>query len=181
MCYNTNVNHGAQKCRKEDHMVIAVIIIILAVAIGVFIGLQNAKKYKASLQSGKILKREASFYEDKEIFRAFIGDQSAFYNALTEAIKTAGVCSSSGNYNSTVSFKGSNWSAQLTRLQSEDGSTMYSFGVTNIQYGGGRTQYFNPYDLNVLLTAIEKVFLQFDINTLVYFQAINFKTKHDLI
>ncbi len=165
---------------KEVHMVILVIIIVVAVAIGVYIGVQNTKKFKESLQCGKVLKRSANFYEDKEIFRAFIGDQQSFYNALTEAINTAGVCSYSGNYGSAVNFSGKNWSAQLVRLQSDDGSTMYSFGVTNIHYSGGRTQYFNPYDINLLLTAIEKVFLQFDINTLVYFQAINFKAKNSL-
>ncbi|MBQ9898217.1 MAG: hypothetical protein IJM44_02020 [Ruminococcus sp.] len=165
--------------------IILFIVVVMGITLAVLLpgAIEDGKKRKAALASGDLIKRNPSFYKDKEFFKANIQDQDAFFNALSEAVKRTQVCSFSGNYNSSVVYRGNRgqWSASLVRLQSDDGSVMFSFGLSNYT-SGGRTESMQlarmSMDLNFLLTAIEKTFVQFDPQTQVNVQAINFKTHY---
>lgn len=147
------------------------LIIGAAIAIAVVIGTKRNKVYTAE---GKIIKRDINFYKNKQFFKSFINDQQAFFNALTAAAQGTGICSVSGNYGSTVIYKGKTWTARLERLQSNDGSLMFSYALS--QYDEYRGLPKNIVDFNIMLTAIEKVFLQFDPGTQITEQAIAFKS-----
>lgn len=144
-----------------------VAIIVIAAAVG-------TKKRNQLMAEGKIIKRNANFYKNKQLFKSFINDQQAFFNALTTAVRGTGICSVSGDYGSTVVYNGKTWTAHLERLQSNDGSLMFSYML--IKYEEYRGIPKNMADFNIMLTAIEKVFLQFDPDTQITEQVIAFKS-----
>lgn len=156
------------------------LVIIFAVFVGICViaGYFGVKKNKKLIAEGKIIKRNASFYKNKQFFKAFINDQQAFFSALTASAQNTGVCSLSGDYNSTMVYRGRSWTARLDRLQSDDGSLMFAYALTQFDEYRGMPKHM--VDFNIMLTAIEKVFVQFDPNTQITEQAINFKTKHSL-
>ncbi len=145
------------------------------VAIGVFLRVTKVKKLTAE---GKIIKRKYNFYKNKQIFKSFISDEQGFYQTLTNNVESTGVCSFSGDYAGTVTYRGRSWTARLDRLRSDDGSLMFAYAL--VQFDEYRGTPKNAMDFNIMLTAIEKAFLQYDPNTSITEQAINFKTKHSL-
>lgn len=147
---------------------------IVIIAIMVIAAVVGKKRGDRLLAEGKVIKRNANFYKNKQFFKSFINDQQAFFNALTASVQSTGVCSISGDYGSTVFYKGRTWSARLDRLQSDDGSLIFSYALT--QYDEYRGFPKNLPDFNIMLTAIEKVFIQFDPGTQITEQAINFKS-----
>lgn len=147
---------------------------IVIIAIMVIAAVVGKKRGDRLLAEGKVIKRNANFYKNKQFFKSFINDQQAFFNALTAAAQGTGICSVSGNYGSTVIYKGKTWTARLERLQSNDGSLMFSYALS--QYDEYRGLPKNIVDFNIMLTAIEKVFLQFDPGTQITEQAIAFKS-----
>ena len=151
------------------------LMLAVSVALGVFLRVTRVKKLTAE---GKIIKRKYNFYKNKQIFKSFISDEQGFYQALTNSVQRTGVCSFSGNYDITVTYRGRSWTARLDRLQSDDGSLMFAYAL--VQFDEYRGTPKNAMDFNIILTAIEKVFLQYDPNTKITEQAINFKTKHSL-
>lgn len=170
-------------------MWLGILIAIGAIGIGVAIGLaqtlpkmkgQRAKN-QAAMASGDLIKRDTNFYKDKEFFVAHIEDQQAFYSALSAAVAKHGVCRASGNYGSRVVFQGirGKWSAELVRIPSNDGTVRYSFSLSNFEQTGASSfadEQMMSVDLNYILTAIERTFLQFDPRTQVSAQAIAFRS-----
>ncbi len=153
-------------------MTFAVIIIIVAIGIGVVLGMQNVKKQKELLTAGKIISRN-KFYTQEEFLYCNITDFDGFCSSMSLAINDAGVCNSSGSYNSIVNYKGSKWTAQLVRHNKDDGP-MYSVKFTS--YDANKYDIpVNVLDMNVFLTAVEKTFLQFDPNTKFKERAVSFK------
>lgn len=109
------------------------IVIILTLAISLAVKMPKAMKERRKRleaeASGNFIKRKSNFYKDKEFLKAYIQYPDAFFNSLTAAVQNTGVCTISGNYNSRVFYQGVNhsWTAVLDRLQSNDGSMVYSF------------------------------------------------------
>lgn len=163
-----------------------IILVVVVAAITLAVKLPEAKRIRAKRleaeRNGMLIKRRASFYEDKEFFKSYIQDPNSFFNALTANVQATGVCSFSGNYNSRIVYNGLKvrWTVVLERLQSNDGSMIFSLGLTHYE----QTQLSSVadvsalhLDLNYLYTAIERTFLQFDPNTQLTLQAINFKNN----
>lgn len=143
---------------------------------------QIREKRIAAEKSGDLVKRGASFYEDEETLTAHIQDMRAFAQALTTAIEKTDVCTFSGDYNGEVIFVGKKikWRAHLVRLQTEDDSVKYAFSMLDYEQtqlsSTANTMYF-ALDMNYVLTAIEKTFLQFDPNTKVETRALNIVSR----
>lgn len=153
------------------------IFILVLIAIFAIAGYFGKKKREQLLAEGKIVNRKWDFYKDKEIFKANIQNPRAFYDSLTAAAQSTQVCSMSGNYNSEVIYKGrsGDWTASLVRLQTNDGSMAFSFGLTWYRSADSARTF-----INLLLTAIEKTFIQYDPNTQVTLEAISFQTKSSM-
>lgn len=172
-------------------MMIFLIILLIVVVCGITILVKYPEMKKirdkriAAEKSGDLVKREVSFYENEEFLTCKVpADMQAFCKELTARIQKADVCQFSGDYNQQVIFVGKNikWRARLTRLQTDDPNTMkYVFGMLDYQQtqlsGTANTMYF-ALDMNYVLTAIERTFLQFDPDTKVETRAIDLKTTY---
>jgi len=151
------------------------IIIVVAVVI-VAAGIYGSNRRKKLIASGQIVERGSDFYRYTEIFT--VGDVSFervasamrdtyFYNAANVSIDSS---------QEAVRFKGADWTAWLYRNKDETERNAYSFCFTHwearnsIPYG-----YMN---MNTVLTAVEKTFLNLDPNTQVSSKKNSISTKH---
>lgn len=171
----------------SDGLMVFLIILFILVVAGITLAVkwpsmkaEREKRIRAE-QNGDLIKRDAGFYKDEEIFTAHIPDMKAFGGAMTEALRGTGVCNLSGSYDSTVSLGGTkrSWQARLVKLESDGDMVRYSFGVTH--YTDSTNEVMGmALDLNYVLTAMEKTFLKFDPNTKVETKAIDFKSHRSL-
>ncbi len=164
-------------------MGLAILLIVIAVAIGVPIGLKRAKQQREDMANGKIVKRPYEYFKNAEIFTADITDQQAFQDALTSAVRATGYCSFSGNYSSSVEFRGAGnaWKAALICKENNGNHVVYYMGLTHYEHSNrGGSIGIISLQYNYVLTAVEKTFLQFDPKTQVTLEAIDFKTKTKL-
>ena len=162
-------------------MWLAVIIIIAAVAIGVALGLNQAKKNKDLQEKGIIVDRrtgfaEAPFYEQEELFTLH-GDWETvwgalrtadYHGAISSGTKQQGLC--------LVDYEGTKFKAQFRKLKTEEGQPQqYAFKFTSWESNRGTPVSGNA--MNALLTTVEKTLLSIDPNTQVSSERLNFNTK----
>ena len=73
-------------------------------------------------------------------------------------------------------FTNSDWTAQLYRLSGDESQVTYRFEFTK-----WRDALSNASLMNMLMTAIEKLFLELDPNTQVRTVPLDVKTKHSFL
>jgi len=144
-----------------------ILIVVVALAIGIAIGLSQHKKNMALMEDGKLIKRDASFMESAEIFTLQNADFPTVIAALKEtSFEGAGVAIKGSAQEGAVIFQaGSSWAAQLVPIKSDPGTYSYMFTFTKWQTYRGMPQNFT--EMNITLTALEKMFLKLDPNTKV--------------
>lgn len=147
-------------------MVIGIILVVIAIGIGLAIGLKQRQGTQQLMQDGRILKRDITFVETAEIFTL----SGAEFNSVVEAIRNTdlsgtGASADQNLEKQAVLFKGSDWSAQLYRMENDGDKAVYCFNFLKWQTYRGMPQ--NHVPMNLLLTAIEKMFLQLDPNAQV--------------
>lgn len=144
---------------------LAFIIIVSAFAIGIYIGLAQAKKTKQLIADGKIIKRDLQFHKMRETFSLNIPEGVNLDDEI-KSIITPEMHINHGKSDSGVYvFQGYDWKASLKPVQTENG-TDYEFNFLkwkNQKYGTPN----NSNQMNLLLTAVEKMFLKLDPNTVV--------------
>lgn len=138
-------------------------------------------KGESKLESqGKIIRREKGFNENAEIFTMGPIDK----NQVTEGLKAIGSTqkvSINGNTQSqSFSITGgswSQWSARLKMMEANEEKTVYRFHFNQWKNNSHSTTPEDPTSMNMLLTAVEKMFVQIDPNTKVHTEPVSYHTE----
>ena len=154
-----------------------ILIAVVAIGIGAALGMKQAKQNKQLISEGKMIRRDLRFAEKGEEFTSRVGS----YKALADKISSMySPCKIEGNASTQVVFTGSTYAARLYKLKFDEpsGIGIFRFEFTHWKSSGG--VYENVNAMNVLMTSVEKCFLELDPNTGVRFYDLDFKTKHKL-
>ena len=138
-------------------------------------------KGESKLESqGKIIRREKGFNENAEIFTMGPIDK----NQVTEGLKEIGNSmriSINGNTNTqSFSITGgswSQWSARLKLIEADETKTVYRFLFNHWKSNAHSTTPEDPTSMNIMLTAVEKMFLKIDPNTKVHTEPVSYHTE----
>ncbi|MBR6119624.1 MAG: hypothetical protein IKQ04_04825 [Oscillospiraceae bacterium] len=152
-----------------------ILIAVVAIGIGAALGMKQAKQNKQLISEGKMIRRDLRFAEKGEEFTSRVGS----YKALADKISSMySPCKIEGNASTQVVFTGSTYAARLYKLKFDEpsGIGIFRFEFTHWKSSGG--VYENVNAMNVLMTSVEKCFLELDPNTGVRFYDLDFKTKH---
>ena len=157
---------------------IFIIVIIGAIGIGVYIGTKQAKFQKEKVAEGKMITRDLNFMKDAEEFTLCAFDPQC----VTEAVKNLDYTELCANMEGSAErqifkFKGRSWAAQLYRVSENDSQACYRFEFTSWKMDRYMPRDFSY--MNMMATAIEKIFLSIDPNTQVRCIRQEIKTKHD--
>lgn len=158
-------------------MAITILIIAAALGLGIFLGVRQANQTKALLADGKMIRRDMHFAEKGEEFTARIGTPKDLRAALESKPFP---CSVDGNTHSAVTFTGSTFAARLlqTAFDAASGIGVYRFEFTRFKQRNGMYEESNA--MNMLMTSVEKAFLQLDPNTGVKPYALDLRTRHTI-
>lgn len=150
-----------------------VIVLLISGAIFFYI----YQRHQKLVDSGKVINRERNFVEKAEDFVLTLDDPGEVARQLQElSYAEMKVSMRIGEGGHSFQFTGSTWSARLYRKNDEDGKAVYSFQYLNWKTHDGGVMYEDH--MNMLLTAIEKVFLSIDPNTQVRTRLLETKTSH---
>lgn len=151
-----------------------IIVILISGAIFFYI----YQRHQKLIDSGKIISRTHDFVEKAEDFVLTLDDPGEVTRRLQEIsyveMKASMRIENGGR---SFQFTGNTWSAKLYRKNDEDGKSVYSFQYLNWKTHNGGIMYGDH--MNMLLTAIEKMFLSIDPNTKVKTRLLETKTSHD--
>lgn len=147
---------------------------IIAVVVICFLVFQKAKHR----QEGSTVKRPLDFVEYSETFTLRHVSDEEFLAAVKRTPLTAGTGESFHGTAAHVSFEGP-FEAVLERAERTDDKTVYIFFFThwNSRYGIPT----NGESMNLLLTAVEKLFVALDPNTLVVSKKEDVTTKRHIL
>lgn len=151
--------------------------IILAILISGALFYYMYQRHKKLVDSGKVIERGRHFLEQAEDF-ILISEAPAQVVERIQAIPYSEMKVSMRIEDSGQSFlfNGVNWNARLYRKNDEAGKAVYSFQYLHWKTYNGSVQYEDH--MNMLLTAIEKMFLSIDPNTQVKTRLLETKTHH---
>ncbi len=154
------------------------IIIISIVIVGVAVYF-NKQKSNQLQSEGKIIDRGTDFMENAEYFTLTLENPEQ----VTERIRRISYSEMSVSMkedNIKQSFQFSNswgWNARLYYTGEKDGKAVYCFEFLNWKVKDGLIVQGGMY-MNMLVTAIEKMFLDIDANTQVTDKRVDIKTKY---
>lgn len=149
---------------------IAIIIALAVLAIGFYQKVQHRKE-------GSTISRTRDFAEYSETFTLRHLTDQEFNSAMSAAQPGAKAGVKMHGNAQQVLFEGS-FGAVLTRIENTDEKSVYVFKFTN-----WKSRYGSPVDaedMNLLLTAIEKVFVSLDPNTQVSSKKEDITTKRSI-
>jgi hypothetical protein len=156
-----------------------IFIIIFAVLYFIFAPIykQAYEQGNALMSEGRIINRDAEFMKNAQTFSlAKINMESLITAMKNEGLPFDGLEWRTGP--DVMTFKGSNWDAQMVKLASNNERDKFQFSFLKwetMPYGGA----VNFTQMNVLLTAIEKAFLSLDSTTKVQTERIKVDTKNN--
>ena len=159
-------------------MWIAMILIFAIIfAIAIPLGIKQGKATKKLYEEGKIIQRDSRFAEKGEEFTSRIGSME---NLKAELQKMVLPCDTKGT-TSQATFTGDKFTARLYKVDYDgpSGIAVYRFEFTSWKTHNG--MYVESVGMNMLMTAVEKVFLALDPGTAVKLYGLDFKTKHSII
>lgn len=146
---------------------------LLGLAIG--IGLLGHKKL---VQSGQIVSRDTHFMEKAEIFILNEPDPAQVVEQIKTISGNVGIHMKGSSVDQWFKFDTSGWEAKLEKQSPENGKCVYRFQFTHWNTYRGMPE--GALAMNKLLTAVEKMFVSFDHETVVKTEAVNFNTKTKL-
>lgn len=157
-------------------MTVFLVIVICAALIAVIVYF-SMKKHKQLVGEGKIISRKPDFVKNAEIFTLHIPD----FSLVTEGVKAfpygeIGTNLKGSSTEQRFNFTASSWGAKLFRTSGDGESAEYRFEFTNWSTRNGMPT--AALQMNMLLTAVEKLFLSIDGSTQVRTQPLELKTKH---
>lgn len=145
---------------------VAIVIIVVAVVAGIVVLIIRQMRFRRMKEEGKVVKRSYAYEREAEIFTLSNADFGKVVEALQQTdLSKSHISWGSSGESQTISFQTYCWKAELFRLENEGELFRYQFQFTHWEtHNGGIKNYTN---MNVLLTAVEKLFLQLDPNTKV--------------
>lgn len=151
------------------------LVIVLLISGAIFFYMYQ--RHQKLVDSGKVINRDRNFVEKAEDFVLTLDNPGEVTKRLQEIsyaeMKVSMRIADGGH---SFQFTGNTWSARLYRKSDEDGKAVYSFQYLNWKTHDGGIMYEDH--MNMLLTAIEKVFLSIDPNTQVRTRLLETKTSH---
>ncbi len=159
-------------------MWLGILLSVLAIGIGLAIGIPRGKKIKALRDQGYTVMRAPHYAEKGEQFTSRVGSCSAVKDGL---LNVPLPCEMEGNVSTVVNFNSRSFAARLYRaaFDEQSGVAVYRFEFT--RWKSARYGYEDETSMNMLMTSVEKVFLKLDPNTGVQSYGLNFKTRHSFI
>lgn len=141
--------------------------ILIATVIVIAIFLYHQQKKSHLISEGKIINRKDVFYEKAEEFTLSVDS----FDTVTQKIKglnyqDMGVSMSGNGQEQNFHFIGATFEAQLWRTDASADGNVYRFQFKRWKENHNGAAY-NTYEMNMLLTSIEKMFLSIDPNTKV--------------
>jgi len=148
--------------------VIGIIVLVGAAYFG-------TQRNKRLIEEGKMLDRDGTFYEKKELFITTSG-----YDAVMDALKNADYSDAGASVyqseDNSLLFKSSHsWNARLTYNGEQDGKNVFCYSLINWKTHNGLPWRIDT--MNMMLTSVEKAFLSLDPNTMVETHKMETKTK----
>ena len=156
-------------------IVIGIVVAVMAVVIYF-----SMKAHKKLVSEGKIISRRTDFMENAEEFTLAAIDPSR----IIEGVKGFNyqemhVSMKGSSEKQSFRFTGSSWAAQLFRVSTDEAQCVYRFEFTNWKTNGSMAE--GAMGMNMLLTAVEKMFLDLDHETQVRAVPLELKTKHSIL
>jgi len=200
ICYAPGIRRGTNYAptkqlpnreRKEQYMVMELrefitptgaIILLVIVGIVVAACVYSRKQRNKLMDEGKLIARDARFWDKSETFSVAGVTLEEVYNKLPadDLKKYMGACELQKDKNRIVFVhNGYEESFTGTLCQISKADDIYTYRLLINQY---KTKNSSPNEmsLNVLYTAVEKVFLEFDPNIKVKSEYVDRKVKHSL-
>ncbi len=151
--------------------------IVVGVAIvggAILYGIQKGNTLRSE---GKIITRKLDFYEEGKEFTVVLDNPALLVQKLEALPYSEMKISMRGDsQRQSFSFTCYNFEAQLWRKSADSEKSIYCFTFNSWKTHHGLASGIT--EMNVLLTAIEKMFLSIDPNTQVHTWALETKTKH---
>jgi len=150
-------------------------IIVAVLVVGIIWACLARKKL---LDNGEIIKRKMNFMKMAEVFTLITPDP----HTVVEKIKSFPVIGKTvaAQWDEAKQYFEFNyyksWTASMKKIKEDDGKSVYYFSFNHFKSNNGTPE--GSLDANKLLTSLEKMFLEFDPNTQVHNEAVDFKTKH---
>lgn len=155
-------------------------IIIAVIAVFGIALYYNMKKNKELTDSGRIVKRSGLWYENAEQFTLSGADFDRVVKGIQASdLSGTGVSVSKSDEKKALWFASSTWRAVLHKMENAGDKDVYEFSMLHWKEHNGVVQ--TGVEMNLLLTAIEKVFVAIDPGTQVTTRPIHVKTKTDFI
>ena len=166
-------------------MVIFLIIVILG--IGGWVYYSNKKALDAAIEAGEMRKRPSNFIDKTYVFITKVNSSAKIEKSLTEILnlEKAKITMSDfkNDYADFASQAASgSFQARLQKLEEAKGAKehKWQFNAIHYQQYRGTTRVADVTGMNLLLTAIEKAFVQLDPETEVEERFTKMKTKTKL-
>ncbi len=152
----------------------SIVVVVALVGIGAWYGLQKGNKLRSE---GKIITRKSVFYEEGREFTVALNNPDLVAQKLKELPYSEMKLSMSGDsQRQSFNFTCYNFEAQLWCKSADEEKSVYCFTFNSWKTLHGLAA--GSVEMNMLLTAIEKMFLSIDPNTQVRTWALETKTKH---
>lgn len=154
------------------------LIVILVCAVLFFLAVfLQAKSTNKLVEQGRIIRRERNFMEQAEIFtlKSVSTDQIVAGLKDVNAKTKVGV---NGNMEQGYTFDGgsySRWRARLRCTEKNESQSIFRFVFTEWETHNDRPK--DDTSMNILLTAVEKMFLQLDPQTQVRTEPVEIQSK----
>lgn len=156
-------------------MWIDIFLVVFFVALAVILVTQ-VKKNNQLLKDGKITKRKYVLPEQAEEFTLRGADFARVLKGIQDAdLSGSGVSVQKNDANQAFFFNGSNWKAEMYRKNDIGDQNVWYFHFTNWKTRKGMVE--NVIPMNILITAMEKMFLSIDPGTQVQNIPIKVKTN----
>ena len=134
------------------------------------------KGQQPALDEGRIVKRKYVITEQAEEFTLRGADFARVLQGIQDAdLRGSGVSVQRNDTNQAFFFTGSNWKAEMYRKNDVGDQNVWYFHFTNWKTYRGMVQEHIP--MNILITAIEKMFLSIDPGAQVQNIPIKVKTN----
>lgn len=154
----------------------AYLLIAGALSVGLILGLRQAKVNRQLIDEGRIVQRKYIITEQAEEFTVQGADFARVLQGIQDAdLRGSGVSVQKNEAKQVFFFNGSNWKAEMYRKDDMGGKNVWYFHFTNWKTYRGMVQEHIP--MNILLTAMEKMFLSIDPAAQVKNVSIQVKTK----
>ncbi len=158
-------------------MWIAVVVIVVAIGIGLAIGIPRGKEIKRLREEGKITVRDRKFPEKGEEFTS----KGGTLVALKKQLEVAEIpCALEGNAGTQVNFNSKNHSARLYKVDFDEPSGIGIFRFEFTHWKPTDYGYVDGEMMNMLMTSVEKIFLNLDPNTGVKTYDLDLKVHHSI-